>query len=39
MTAPSSADPARFGHEQRASASPDLLRSMLTHVHQRPDVR
>jgi transposase-like protein len=30
MTAPSSIDPARFLHEQLASASPDLLRSMLT---------
>ncbi|GEL17647.1 transposase for insertion sequence element IS1081 [Pseudonocardia asaccharolytica DSM 44247 = NBRC 16224] len=30
MTAPSSTDPARFLHEQLASASPDLLRSMLT---------
>ena len=29
MTAPSSIDPARFLHEQLASASPDLLRSML----------
>jgi len=30
MTAPSIIDPARFLHEQLASASPDLLRSMLT---------
>jgi putative transposase len=30
MTAPSSVDPARFLHEQLASMSPDLLRSMLT---------
>jgi putative transposase len=30
MTAPSTIDPARFVHEQLASASPDLLRSMLT---------
>ena len=30
MTAPSSIDPAQFLHEQLASASPDLLRSMLT---------
>jgi hypothetical protein len=30
MTAPSSIDPARFLHEQLASASPDLLRSMLS---------
>ena len=30
MTAPSSIDPARFLHDQIASASPDLLRSMLT---------
>jgi transposase-like protein len=30
MTAPSSIDPSRFLHEQLASASPDLLRSMLT---------
>ena len=30
MTAPSSIDPARFLHEQLASASPDLLHSMLT---------
>jgi putative transposase len=30
MTAPSSIDPARFLHEQLASASPDLLRTMLT---------
>ena len=30
MTAPTSIDPARFLHEQLASASPDLLRSMLT---------
>ena len=30
MTAPSSIDPARFLHEQLESASPDLLRSMLT---------
>jgi transposase-like protein len=30
MTAPSSIDPARFLHEQLASASPELLRSMLT---------
>ena len=30
MTAPSSIDPARFLHDQLASASPDLLRSMLT---------
>jgi len=30
MTAPSSINPARFLHEQLASASPDLLRSMLT---------
>jgi hypothetical protein len=29
MTAPSSIDPARFLHEHLASASPDLLRSML----------
>lgn len=30
MTAPSSIDPRRFLHEQLASASPDLLRSMST---------
>ena len=30
MTAPSSIDPARFLHEQLESASPDLLRQMLT---------
>ena len=30
MTAPSSIDPARFLHGQLESASPDLLRSMLT---------
>ena len=30
MTAPSSIDPARFLDEQRAQASPDLLRQMLT---------
>ncbi len=30
MTAPGSIDPARFLHGQLASASPDLLRSMLT---------
>jgi putative transposase len=30
MSAPSIIDPARFLHEQLASASPDLLRSMLT---------
>src|ERR1700712_3776596 len=30
MTAPSSIDPARFLHEQLASASPDLLRAMLS---------
>jgi putative transposase len=30
MTAPSSIDPAQFSHEHLASASPDLLRSMLT---------
>ena len=30
MTAPSSIDPARFLHDQLESASPDLLRSMLT---------
>jgi putative transposase len=30
MTAPSSIDPSRFLHEHLASASPDLLRSMLT---------
>jgi hypothetical protein len=30
MTAPSSIDPARFLHEHLASASPDLLRQMLT---------
>ncbi len=30
MTAPSSIDPARFLSEQLASASPDLLREMLT---------
>jgi transposase-like protein len=30
VTAPSSIDPARFLHEQLESASPDLLRSMLT---------
>jgi putative transposase len=30
VTAPSSIDPARFLHGQLASASPDLLRSMLT---------
>lgn len=29
MTAPSSIDPARFLHDQLASASPDLMRSML----------
>jgi putative transposase len=30
MTAPSSIDPARFLHEQLATAAPDLLRSMWT---------
>ena len=30
MTSPSSIDPSRFLHEQLGSASPDLLRSMLT---------
>jgi putative transposase len=30
MTANISIDPARFGHDQLASASPDLLRGMLT---------
>jgi len=30
VTAPSSIDPARFLHDQLASASPDLLRQMLT---------
>ena len=30
MTAPSSIDPTRFLHEQLGSASPDLLRQMLT---------
>jgi transposase-like protein len=30
MSAPSSIDPARFLHDQLASASPDLLRQMLT---------
>jgi transposase-like protein len=30
MTAPSSIDPARFLHEQLESASPDLLRQMLS---------
>jgi putative transposase len=30
MTAPSSIDPARFLHDQLATASPDLLRAMLT---------
>src|SRR5436305_13602419 len=30
MTAPSSIDPARFLHDQLESASPDLLRSMLS---------
>jgi len=30
VTAPSSIDPARFLHDQLASASPDLLRCMLT---------
>jgi putative transposase len=30
VTAPSSIDPVRFLHDQLASASPDLLRSMLT---------
>ena len=30
MTAPNSVDPARFLHDQLASASLDLLRSMLT---------
>jgi transposase-like protein len=30
MTAPSNIDPSRFLHEQLGSASPDLLRSMLT---------
>jgi putative transposase len=30
VTAPSSIDPVHFLHEQLASASPDLLRSMLT---------
>ena len=30
MTAPISIDPARFLHDQMESASPDLLRSMLT---------
>ena len=30
MTAPSSIDPSRFLHEQLESASPDLLRQMVT---------
>jgi putative transposase len=30
MTASSSIDPSRFPHEQLGSASPELLRSMLT---------
>jgi transposase-like protein len=30
VTAPSSIDPARFLHEHLASASPDLLREMMT---------
>ncbi len=30
MTTPSSIDPARFLHEHLQSASPDLLRSMMT---------
>ena len=30
MTAPSSIDPARFLHEHLQSASPDLLREMMT---------
>lgn len=30
MTAPSSIDSSRFVHEQLATASPDLLRSLLT---------
>ena len=30
MTAPSIVDPAQFLHEHLASASPDLLRSLLT---------
>ena len=30
MTAPSSIDPSRFLHEHLASASPDLLREMMT---------
>jgi putative transposase len=30
VTAPSSIDPVSFLHDQLASASPDLLRSMLT---------
>ena len=34
MTAPSSIDPARFLHEQLASASPDLLRADVDHVHR-----
>jgi len=39
MTAPSIADLVRFGHEQLAPASPDLLRSAPTQVHHRPDAR
>jgi putative transposase len=39
MTAPSSIDPARFLHDQLASASPDLLRSQLTtYVREHADV-
>lgn len=30
MTAPSSIDPARFFHEQLESASPELLRELLS---------
>ena len=38
MTARPSIDPARFLHEQLAQASPDLMRELLEHVHQRAAV-
>jgi len=39
MTAPSIVDLAEFLNEQLSQASPDLLRQMLTNVHQHADVR
>ena len=39
MTALFSIDPTRFLQEQLGSASPDLLRQMLTTFHEHADVR